>query len=175
MGVGHRLPTGDDVSLFGPEGGADFSRCCKYRYFLWRQLAPGERRVLFIMLNPSTADETQDDPTIRRCIGYARSWGFARLGICNIFALRSTDPGALYDHPDPVGPDNDAHISMQARAADMVVCAWGAHGVLSQRSAKVRKLLAGVPLHFLKLTGLGEPGHPLYLRADVRPTRWETP
>jgi hypothetical protein len=161
------------MSLFGPTGGADFSPCRRYRYYLWRRLAPIEgKSVLFIMLNPSSADEKHDDPTIRRCIGYASAWGFTDLGIANIFALRSTDPHVLYTAADPVGEDNDYALEHQAEMHDLVVCAWGVHGLLRDRSAAVRKLLARVELHYLRLTNAGEPGHPLYLPADLKPTKW---
>jgi hypothetical protein len=142
-----------------------------YRYLLWRAWAPG-RRALFIMLNPSTATATEDDPTIRRCIGFARAWGFDGLEVANLFALRSTDPTALYAHADPVGPLNDTTIADAAKRAGRVVCAWGAHGKLMARGAAVLCALwdAGIVPMVLGLTaGLAQPRHPLYMRKDVEP------
>jgi hypothetical protein len=142
-----------------------------YRYLLWRAWGTGSR-VLFIMLNPSSATATEDDPTIRRCVGFARAWGFEGLEVANIFALRSTDPTALYAHPDPIGPLNDATIADAARRAGRVVCAWGTHGKLMARDSAVLRALwdAGVKPMVLGLTvGLAKPRHPLYMRRDVEP------
>jgi hypothetical protein len=138
--------------------------------------------VVFVGLNPSTADEVQDDPTIRRCIGYAKRWGFERLVMLNIFALRSTDPGLLYMHHDPVGPLNDEWLIEETGKADLVVCAWGTHGefmapggVPMPRGQFVRdRLVSLVPekLYVLGLTKHGHPKHPLYLSGDLTPVRW---
>lgn len=112
-----------------PRGAAVFSPCGVYRYRLERAIAPQlERVVAFVMLNPSTATEHVDDPTIRRCIGFARSWDAGRLVIGNLFALRATDPRVMKAHAEPVGPDNDQHLLAIAREAHLVVCAWGNHG-----------------------------------------------
>lgn len=149
-------------------GGAIFSPCDTYRYVLWRNWSVGPM-CCFIMLNPSTADATNDDPTVRRCIGFARRWGYGGVEVVNIFALRSTDPRALRRHVDPVGPDNDQAIRLAARRADRVVCAWGNHGRLHNRGPAVLAglVLMGIrPLCF-KLTKStpgkpGQPEHPLY-------------
>jgi hypothetical protein len=127
--------------------------------------------VNFIMLNPSTADATKDDPTIRRCIAYARRWGYDGVVVTNLFALRATDPKALLRDPDPIGLENDAHLSHWAARAELVVCAWGSHAMAARRAAAVLDLLrsAGATPHALKLTGSGMPGHPLYLKADASP------
>lgn len=141
------------------------------------------RTVAFVGLNPSTADETQDDPTVRRCIGFARSWGFERMVMLNLFALRSTDPRALRKHPDPVGPLNDEWLIEETRKADMVVCAWGTNGAFipqGKHAAMLRcdfmhlRLASLVPekLRVLGLTKGGHPKHPLYLRADTEPVPW---
>lgn len=141
------------------------------------------RTVAFVGLNPSTADETTDDPTIRKCKGFAKSWGYDRLVMLNIFALRSTDPKGLYQGRvarvpllpvNVIGPENDDWIAVEAAAADMVVCAWGTHGALYGRGEDVAECLRGinVPLHVLGLTKHGHPKHPLYLRGDTKPTAW---
>jgi hypothetical protein len=150
---------------------AYFSPCWTWRYSLTREPAPqtGEGTVVFIGLNPSTADESRDDPTIRRCIGFARRWGFARLEVLNLFAFRATKPTALLDADDPVGPKNDSTIATVLRAADLVVCAWGAFPN-DERSAHVLQLVA-VP-HCLGVTKNGSPRHPLYVRASADPLPW---
>lgn len=151
---------------------AIFSDCRTWRYRLERTWAPELPRAAFILLNPSTADETNDDPTIRRCIGYAKAWGYGGLVLGNIFALRSTDPAALYGHPDPVGPDNDMHLMAIAESSSAIVCGWGAHGVERKRGARVLEMIRQGPgrrAMALKMTKGGQPGHPLYLRADLQP------
>ena len=120
---------------------AILSPCGRYRYRLERDLGAltaTRGAVAFIMLNPSTADATTDDPTIRRCIGYARAWGYARLIVGNAYAWRSTDPAGLWTAgPGPVGPDNDQHLEQIARDAEPVVCAWGAN-IKPDRAAAAR-------------------------------------
>lgn len=152
---------------------AFFSPCRTWRYLLRRKWND-RQEVAFIMLNPSTADETQDDPTIRRCIGYAKTWGYGGLIVGNIFGLRSTDPKALLSAADPVGPHNDYWLANIGFGTD-TVCAWGAHGKLHGRGAKVLELLRlnGAQPMALKLTGDGQPAHPLYLKGDLKPFRYE--
>jgi hypothetical protein len=116
-------------------GGAVLSPCRRYRYRLWRSWGDLEKRVAFVMLNPSTADESKDDPTIRKCVGFAKRWGFGALDVVNLFAWRSTDPDGLLDAADPVGPDNDKMVRAVFDGADRVVLAWGSHG------AKIRKMV----------------------------------
>jgi hypothetical protein len=130
--------------------------------------------VNFLLLNPSTADEFRDDPTIRRCTGYAADWGFGRLLVTNLFALRSTDPRALTRAGDPVGPANDHHITEAATGAHTVVAAWGNAGAVRGRADAValRLAQARVGLHALKITRLGSPAHPLYLPRGIRPSPW---
>jgi hypothetical protein len=149
----------------------------RYRYALWRELtvASTPRRVAFVMLNPSTADGRRDDPTIRRCCGLARTWGYDQVAVYNLFALRATDPRelrrALASGIDPVGPANDRYLEVGSAVADLVVCAWGNHGDLGGRASEVIAHLraAGRRLHHLGLTRHGQPRHPLYLAGDVRP------
>lgn len=151
-------------------GDAVFSPCGTYRYLLSRHgLSPLRwiRPVLFILLNPSTADAYQDDPTIRRCIGFAKLWGGTRLTIVNLFALRSTDPTALVGHPDPIGPDNDLHIEEQIAyhmAFGIIVAAWGAHPLAKARGHEVVKKFG--PFQCLRRTKDGAPWHPLYVPRD---------
>jgi hypothetical protein len=138
MTIIHRDP-GDETKHVG--NSAEFSADRVYRYTLTRELGIGPT-LMVIGLNPSTADETQDDPTIRRCIGFAKRWEMGRLVMTNIFAFRSTWPAALYsDTNDPIGADNDHHLLEQAGAADMILAAWGAHGGLVDRDVEVRSLL----------------------------------
>jgi hypothetical protein len=144
--------------------GATYSPCGRYRYVLWRAWRSGTDTLLWIMLNPSTADDLgNNDPTIERCERRARAWGYGAMTVVNLFALRSTDPKALRAEPDPVGPDNDRHIIERTAGAAMILCAWGAIGAHHARADAVRRLLAGQTLHCLGRTGSGEPAHPLYL------------
>lgn len=149
---------------------AFISECGRYRYALTRDVAPltGEGTCTFIMLNPSTADAEQDDPTIRRCIGFARSWGFARLKVVNLFAFRSTDPRELLACGDPSGPENLCTIAKVVGGSDLVVCAWGAFPLAGAEHVRLVLELIGGP-HCLGLTANGSPRHPLYVRADAEP------
>lgn len=142
---------------------AVFSHCRRYRYVLSRTWNTELPKVLFIALNPSTADETQDDPTVRRCVGFARSWGFGCLVIANLFAFRSTDPKRLIEVSDPVGPRNDLWLKRLSAEADMTVVAWGVHGDLGNRAHLVLSKLTKT--HHL---GLSKDGYP-YLPRTTRP------
>lgn len=158
-------------------GTAVFSDCGRYRYWLTRELAEHGPIVAFVMLNPSTADAERLDPTVRRCVGYARDWGASALIVANIFALRSTNPRALYESADPVGPENEGYIRYAAREADVVVCAWGAHGALHRQGEIAFRwlTLAGAQPRALSITKDGHPAHPLYLRADLPPAFYAGP
>lgn len=140
---------------------AIMSECGAYRYALGRHWTLDESApsVLFIALNPSTADASQDDPTVRRMMHFARDWGYERMHLANIFALRSTDPKALYRHPNPIGPANDSAILQLCELAHRVVCCWGTHGAHLNRGADVLRLIADC---FGRTAG-GHPPHPLYL------------
>ena len=138
-----------------------------YRYFLSRNWFGGEKTVAFIGLNPSTADAHVDDPTIRRCIGFAKLWGGKELWMVNLFAFRSTDPLALKAASDPVGAENDHWLDAAVNRADIVVAAWGNHGVLNCRAEMVL-LRYQKRLSALKITKSGMPSHPLYVPAQTQ-------
>lgn len=152
---------------------AVYSDCERYRYLLTRTWHDGPK-ALFIMLNPSTATEMQNDPTVERCERRARALGFGAFRVTNIFAFRATDPRVMRAEPDPVGPENDAAILKSLGWADAVVCAWGNHGLHMNRGAVVESMLrgAGARLTHLGLTGQGQPRHPLYVAYDQKPQPW---
>lgn len=158
----------------------------RYRYVLRRHWGDPDnfpslmsgRIACWIMLNPSTADGLEDDPTIRRCIRFSRDWGFAGLVVVNLFALRATNPAELWRYPalESIGPDNDFAILEEARFAQVVIAAWGAHGSLFGRAKTVTEHLRAevtVELHHLGLTRAGQPKHPLYLASGTTPKRWK--
>ena len=151
--------------------GAVFSPCERYRYKLWRVWDPDRPLgcVMFLMLNPSTATDAEDDPTIRRCVGYARSWGYGGLCVGNLFAYRATDPTELRRAADPVGPDNDRAVRAMVAQAALVVAAWGSHGARYGRRVQEVLGLVRQPLYCLRQLSSGQPAHPLYQRNDIRP------
>jgi len=151
---------------------ASFDRRRVYRYTLWRRWSDGHRYVNFIMLNPSTADETVDDPTVRKCVKFARSWGYDALCITNLFAYRATDPRAMMKALDPVGFGNDRWLIKTAESASLIVCAWSQNGVFNGRAGSVKRLLSRFDLHYLRISPAGQPWHPLYLPDNTRPSRW---
>lgn len=167
----------------GEVSGATISPCGLYRYTLSREIeydAFPENfdggRVLWVMLNPSTADATINDPTIRRCIGYTRAWGMSGFDVVNLYAYRATAPTTLWLVDDPVGPENDDHIADCAEYASRIVCAWGKPGPLKERALHVRGLLENRgKVHYLTLNKDGSPGHPLYLPKELRPQHWIQP
>jgi len=128
--------------------------------------------MCFLMLNPSTADEVKNDPTVERCERRARATtGVGGLEVINIFAYCATDPEEMKAQPDPVGPDNDKHILEAATKAQMVICAWGKHGQHMNRGRQVAEMLAksGIEMYCLKVNCDGFPAHPLYIGYDVKP------
>ncbi|MCX5070887.1 DUF1643 domain-containing protein [Micromonospora lupini] len=161
--------------------------CHPYRYRLTRAWNETRPAATFVMLNPSTADALALDPTVRRCLGYARAWNCGALLVLNVFGLRSTDPRALRRHPDPVGPETDQLLddffAHQATATGdqlghgPIIAAWGAHATHLDRGRHVAHLAAhhGVQLSALAITNAGHPGHPLYLPANARPIPYEPP
>jgi len=155
-------------------GEARFSPDGRHRYFLGRfDLHPGAPRgsCLFIMLNPSTADAERNDPTVTRCIGYAKRWGFRHLEVCNLFSIRGTDPAVIHTTGATGDPVNMETILWRAQGASLVVCAWGVHGAFWDRGRHVLAALlrAGVAPECLGLTKGGHPRHPLYLPGSVTP------
>jgi hypothetical protein len=175
-------PTAPDAELL--TSGAEFSDDRVYRFRLWRRWELGPM-LMVVGLNPSTADETEDDPTVRRCIGYARSWGFAGLMMLNAFAFRATNPREMKAAPDLVWSENLGKIESAARITTTeggaVLAAWGNDGDHRHRSSDLRWVLSkgtqksawhpgGVAC--LGLTKSGQPKHPLYLGADTKPVRF---
>lgn len=151
-----------------------WSECRRYRYTLWRiwnTLEQPLRYVQFIGLNPSTADELTDDPTIRRCIGFAKSWGYGGLCMTNLFAFRATDPRQMMACPAPIGDANDDWILQVAKGAGIVVACWGTRGSFMGRDRDLFDVLDpySIELRCIRLNGRGVPGHPLYLPAHLQP------
>jgi hypothetical protein len=151
------------------KGGAWITACGRYRYNLWRSWGVGGgssagEAPLFVMLNPSTADADTDDATIRKCIGFAKAWGFGCLTVVNVFGLRATDPRDLFTSEDPVGADNDDAIVSAVRSHQLIVAAWGVQAakVDPARVRRVRNLL-GARVMCLKKSKDGHPWHPLYV------------
>jgi len=150
---------------------ARFSGDRVYRYTLDIEFDSGIGVLNFIMLNPSTADEFKNDPTVERCERRARAWGYRWLTVTNLFAFRSTDPRAMKAAVDPVGPENDAAILDAARTSDLVIAAWGNHGIHRGRAGTVCQSLRSqhVRLRCLRVASTGQPCHPLYLPYELEP------
>lgn len=150
---------------------ANLSGCGKYRYWLRRSWDSTFTlpTVTFIMLNPSTADAEQDDPTIRRCISFAKAWGCGQLAVVNLFAFRATDPKELATADDPVGIWNHSSVTNWTYRSQIVVAAWGVHGKLNEQGAKMERSLRQlrVPLRCLGVTKDGYPRHPLYVKSSA--------
>lgn len=171
-------------------GGAELSTCEKHRFQLWRDVPRDVTRwwrpgyVAWVLLNPSTADATANDQTIRKLIGYSQRWGYDRLEVVNLFSLRSTSPKGLLDVDPGAGPENDRWILLAASTADLVVCGWGGPyhpkklgELVKARGRAVDALLrgAGVTPQALEESGDGSPRHPLYLSYELKPGPWEAP
>lgn len=155
-------------NFFKSASGATFSPDRKYRYALWRQWIQSQPYALFIGLNPSTANEHDDDPTIRRCKRFARDWGYGALCMANLFALRATAPKDMLSGESPIGTDNDRWLRDLAKSAGIIVCAWGTNGSHLGRDEYVRNLLADYELKCLGVTKHGHPRHPLYVKASQK-------
>ncbi len=153
---------------------AVYSDCERYRYQLTRTWQNDGRKALFIMLNPSTATEIQNDPTVERCERRARTLGFGAFRVTNIFAWRDTDPRNMKQAKDPVGPENDNAILEACHWTDQIICGWGTHGAHLNRSAAVKILLLSteLPIFHLGLTKYGQPKHPLYIAYSQQPELW---
>lgn len=168
---------------------AEFSAARLHRFTLWREARFGwrgvrdpagtnaidifdHRFVQFVGLNPSTADEVADDNTIRRCVGFAREWGFKAFCMTNIFSVRSTDPAGILEFPgDPIGTDNDMWIMRVADAAERIVAGWGNHGVIQNRGNEVALMLEEeheAKLFCFGLTKEHQPKHPLYIKGAAQ-------
>ena len=146
---------------------AKLSKCRNYRYALWRIWDDSKPYVMIIGLNPSTADETEDDPTITRCINFAKSWGFGGVCMANLFAFRATAPSDMMAANDPVGSENDTWLKKLSKDAGIVVAAWGNDGSYLSRSTQVKNNFTD--LYYIKMNKSGEPAHPLYLKASLKP------
>ena len=149
------------------KSGAVFSDCRKYRYALWRIWDGNKSLAMIIGLNPSTADETLNDPTITRCINFARSWEYGGVLVANLFGFRATSPNELRAYHEPVGKENDLWIHKIAKEAVIKVAAWGNYGKFLNRSEKILASLD--QLHCIQMNKSGEPAHPLYLKAELKP------
>ena len=150
---------------------AIFSHCRLYRYALWRTWNTEQPTVMFIGLNPSTADEVEDDQTIRRCMRFARGWGYGGLVMTNLFALRATNPKDMLAHPAPVGPKNDEYLQQLGDSVAARVACWGAWGGHRGRDNEVIRMLGA--LQCLGLTQAGQPRHPSRLLATTQPRPFE--
>ena len=148
------------------DNGAKFSKCGSYRYALWRIWNESKPKVMFIGLNPSTANAENDDPTIRRVKGFANQLGYGGVYMANLFALISTDPRALITHPDAIGHVNDCWLECVAESCEQIVFAWGSFPQAKERAAAVTKKFDG---YALKINADGSPAHPLYLKKNLKP------
>ena len=152
---------------FYTESNAIFSECKKYRYALWRIWDYSKDIVTFICLNPSTADQVNNDPTVIRCINYAQDWDYGGMYMMNLFAYRATKSKDMMMAIDPVGPANDRWLKEIGHKSSIVIAAWGVCGGYRDRDREVIKLIGN--LYCLILTKEKYPGHPLYLKGDLRP------
>ena len=150
---------------------AKISNCGQYRYELRRTWDRSKGKVLFIGLNPSTADEASEDNTSRVCINYARKWGFGGLIIANLYAFRATLPKDLWNAENPIGPKNDAHLKKLIAEADMCLCAWSQLNKNPQRTQIVLEMIAN-PMCLCILKD-GSPGHPLYKSKNLTPIKYD--
>lgn len=169
------------AGLAAPPPPAVFSPDRVHRYVLNRTVDPdlltGSVKpgyVAWIGLNPSVADEYKLDNTCRRCLNWVKKWGFSRYVMLNAFSLVSTDPKALYTHPDPIGPENDRWLRLIGHGAALLIAAWGTHGKFMGRGAQVAAMFPG-KLHCLRVTADGHPSHPLYLPGELEPVPYAPP
>lgn len=166
------LAIGSEPPLSEPSGSAKISPCGQYRYFLSRMWGDQDdcNVVTFIGLNPSTADASVDDPTLRRCMNYAKAWGYSGVWMVNLFGFRATEPKDMMAATDPIGPDNEDHLAEAIMQARLVIAAWGAGGGYRHRDKEViARYGQGDSLACLGLTKDGKPRHPLYLKKTATP------
>lgn len=147
---------------------ASFSRCQRYRYQLKRRWEGGDGRCVFIGLNPSTADVSADDPTIRRCIGFAQDWGFNELIMVNLFAYRTPHPSILKQYDDPVGAGNRRALRRACDDAQRIVVAWGNHGTHLDQASRFADIWAKYTLYCFGMSKNNQPLHPLYQRREAK-------
>ena len=149
---------------------AIFSKCKTYRYELHRIWDAEGPKIMFLMLNPSTANETIDDRTVSRCINYAQEWGYGGLLIGNLFSYRSRYPEKLFCPDDPIGPLNNFHLKEMSKRCERVICAWGNSSLIKKLNFDISKLNdIKAPLFYLEKMKDGTPKHPLYLRKSLLP------
>lgn len=155
---------------------AIISDCKRYRFQLSRCWDAYRAWCCWIMLNPSTADDQVDDPTIRRCMDFAKTWGYGGIFVVNLFAWRATDPKTLADAADPGGEGNGKAIISSAQLSDLVICAWGTGGKLNDRGRRITDLLTTwkIPMKCLGVTKCGHPKHPLYMPKTKPLMEWPT-
>ena len=146
--------------------GAVFSKDRQYRYALWRIWDETLPKVMFIGLNPSTADEYKNDPTTVRCINYAQDWGYGSIFLNNLFGVISSQPAYIMRSKNPVGPENDFWIDKFAEISNLMIACWGNSGTYLQRSKAIIKRYPGI-IFCLGTTISGQPKHPLYLKREV--------
>lgn len=158
----------DRIKELYPASGAVLSKDNLYRYKLWRIWNTKLPYVMFVMYNPSTADHTKNDPTIKRCINFAKSWGYGGIYVGNVFAYRSTNPKLLSDVSDPIGEHNNIHLLEMIDDTKDIVCAWG------NNYRSIPEILNDRDLRVIELSNNGIPKHPLYLKKDSELKLWET-
>ena len=153
------------------EKGAKISKDGQYRYTLWRIWDNELPLVMFLMLNPSTADGKKDDPTIKKCMAYAKAWGCGGIWVGNLYAYRSSSPSVLNIVNDPIGPKCDLYLEKMAKKCDLIIAAWGNNNPSKGRVNQVRNIVGG-NLDCLEISKSGQPKHPLYLKKNLRPIRF---
>jgi hypothetical protein len=150
------------------EYGAIFDVNGRYRYSLWRAWSAHHPRIAFILLNPSTADEQINDPTIRRCMAFARAWNFGSMEVVNLFAYRATDYRDLFKANQPIGEENNRFLLRAVECCSTIILGWGNRGTFLSRERQVLQLLAGRQnVYCLGITKDGQPRHPLYIKGDT--------
>jgi len=142
----------------------------KYRYVLSRIWNESKPIIMIIGLNPSTANETKNDPTVAKCINFAKSWDYGGVYMLNLFAFRATLPQDMFGEKEPIGNENDHYIDKYSKLSEKIVCAWGNHGSYKNRGKEILSKLD--KLYYLKLNKTGEPAHPLYLKRNLIPIKF---